>query len=152
MTDTNEVIERPFYTADVVCVRGDEVLLIKRGWPPYEGSWALAGGHCDAGETSRAAAARELFEETGVVAGAAALIPLGVFDDPDRDPRGRYVTVAYLAVVPADTEATAGDDAAAVRWAPLDSPGEDLAFDHALILDAARLHLANHHVSTGAHA
>ena len=69
----------------------------------------------------------------GVRIDASELTLVGIYDDPDRDPRGRYVTAAYLAVVPDDTTATAGDDAAAVHWVRLDAPG-DLAFDHALIV------------------
>ncbi|MFE2045334.1 NUDIX domain-containing protein [Streptomyces sp. NPDC059477] len=137
MTETAP--ETIFYTADVVCVRGDDVLLIERGWPPHQGKLALPGGHVDEGETSREAAVRELLEETGVKVPVDDLVLVGVYDAPGRDPRGRYVSVAYLARVPADTIARAGTDATAVRWAPLNDPGDDLAFDHGLILrDAGR--------------
>ncbi|WP_461712349.1 NUDIX domain-containing protein [Streptomyces sp. DSM 41013] len=139
MTETTPETIR--YTADVVCVRGRDVLLIERGWPPYAGHLALPGGHVDQGETSRAAAARELLEETGVHVDAADLALIGVYDEPDRDPRGRYVTAAYLATVPDDTEARAGDDATAVRWQPLAGPGV-LAFDHGEIVRAALQQLA----------
>ncbi len=128
------------YTADVVAMTpSGEVLLIERGWPPYEGAWALPGGHVDQGETSRAAAARELAEETGVHVPAADLREIGVFDRPDRDPRGRYVTTAYLAVVPAGTPFAAGDDARTARWWPV-SNLPPLAFDHAEILDRITAH------------
>ncbi|MFF0967594.1 NUDIX domain-containing protein [Streptomyces sp. NPDC003703] len=134
---TTEAFETIRYTADVVaCTPDGRVLLIERGWPPFEGAWALPGGHVDPGETSRAAAVRELAEETGVHAEAAGLRQIGTFDRPDRDPRGRYVTCAYLALVPAGTPATAGDDASAARWWPLDAL-PPLAFDHAAILAAA---------------
>lgn len=133
-----ETIENIRYTADVVCIRGGDVLLIERGWPPFQGALACPGGHVDPFETSREAAARELLEETAVRVAPESLTLVGIYDAPNRDPRGRYVTVAYLAVVPADTTATAGDDAAAVRWVPLDAPGNDLAFDHASILADAR--------------
>ncbi|MFH9958986.1 NUDIX domain-containing protein [Streptomyces roseolus] len=126
------------YTADVVAVTDDgRVLLIKRGWDPYEGHWALPGGHVDRGETSLRAAVRELEEETGVRVTEDELRLVGVWDQPDRDPRGRYVTVTYLATVPADTQATAGDDARDARWWPLTDLPERLAFDHADILTAA---------------
>lgn len=134
------------YTADVVCVRGDgEVLLIQRGWPPYKGAWALPGGHVGPGESARSAGARELWEETGVGVDPEDLIEVGVYDDPDRDPRGRYVTVAYAVRVPADTTARAGDDAKATRWARL---GDDLAFDHAVIARDA-LHTLRTHSQSG---
>lgn len=138
MTETFETIR---YTADVVAMTLDgHVLLIERGWPPHQGAWALPGGHVDEGETSLHAAVRELAEETGVHVPAADLRQVGVWDQPDRDPRGRYVTVAYLAAVPTGTPITAGDDAYTARWWPLDDL-PDLAFDHADIVDTARLHL-----------
>ncbi|MGW6247948.1 NUDIX domain-containing protein [Streptomyces roseolus] len=125
------------YTADVVALTEDgRVLLIKRGWDPYEGHWALPGGHVDHGETGLRAAVRELEEETGVRVTEDELRLVGVWDQPDRDPRGRYVTVTYLATVPADTQATAGDDARDARWWPLPGLPERLAFDHADILAA----------------
>ena len=132
-----ESIETIRYTADVVCIRGDHVLTIERRWPPHQGQLALPGGHVDPGETSRVAAARELLEETGVQVSANSLTLVGVYDAPERDPRGRYVTVAYAVTVPADTVTQAGDDAAAVRWVPIDRPG-NLAFDHGQILADAR--------------
>lgn len=140
MTSETETFETVRYTADVVCVRGGAVLLIERGWPPHQGKFALPGGHVDVGETSRAAGARELLEEAGVDVDPDSLVLVGVYDDPGRDPRGRYVTVPYLARVPAGTTARAGDDAAAVRWAPLDQLPADLAFDHQQIL-ADAMHL-----------
>ncbi|NEW76456.1 NUDIX domain-containing protein [Streptomyces rhizosphaericus] len=133
-TETFEIIR---YTADVVAVTPDgDVLLIERGWDPFEGAYALPGGHVDPGETSRQAAARELAEETGVHVKPADLRQIGTFDRPDRDPRGRYVTVAYLAVVPVGTPIVAGDDARTARWWPLQAL-PTLAFDHDEILSAA---------------
>lgn len=124
-------------TADVVCIRDDGfVLLIERGWPPYKGMLALPGGHQDPGETPEAAAVRELVEETGVVAAESDLIGVGSFGAPGRDPRTRYLTDAFAVKVAAGTEATAGDDAAAVRWVPISALG-GLAFDHGEIVAAA---------------
>jgi 8-oxo-dGTP diphosphatase len=132
---------RPMFTVDVVALRYRgrlEVLLIQRRNPPFEGRWALPGGFVDAGEAPEHAAARELQEETGVT--GLDLVPVGVFGQPGRDPRGWTVSAAYLAFAPADTRAAAGDDAADARWHPLaDLP--PLAFDHADILAAARQRL-----------
>ncbi|MFJ2202396.1 NUDIX domain-containing protein [Streptomyces violaceusniger] len=133
-TETWETIS---YTADVVCIRGADVLMIVRGDAPYEGQLALPGGGVNRGEISRVAAARELLEETGVVVDPADLVLVGVYDRPDRDPRGRVVTAAYVVTVPDDTAARAGSDAAAAQWVPLDAPG-DLAFDHGQIVAHAR--------------
>ncbi|WP_435058437.1 NUDIX domain-containing protein [Streptomyces sp. bgisy060] len=134
MTETIDIIR----TADVVVVTGDgRVALIERRWDPYEGQWALPGGHIDdEDESDPAAAARELLEETGVRVAPADLKEIGVFDRPGRDPRGRYVTTAYLVRVPDDTVLTAGDDARTASWWPLTSLPA-LAFDHADILEAA---------------
>ncbi|MFE2498601.1 NUDIX domain-containing protein [Streptomyces scopuliridis] len=131
MSETFETIR---YTADVVVTTTDGyVLLIERGWPPHEGAWALPGGHVDPGETSRAAAARELAEEAGVHAAPGELDQIGVWDAPGRDPRGRYVTVAYHLTVIPGTIVEAGDDATNAQWWPL-SDLPPLAFDHAEIL------------------
>ncbi|NIJ11594.1 8-oxo-dGTP diphosphatase [Saccharomonospora amisosensis] len=142
MTDTRDEVAR--LTADVVLFArtpdtGPRVLLIRRGWPPFEGRWALPGGHVDLGETTEAAAVRELAEETGIRIGTPLALS-GVYADPGRDPRGRYVTVAYTCQVGRVIPAVAADDATAARWFPvtdvLAEPGL-LAFDHhAIVTDA----------------
>jgi 8-oxo-dGTP diphosphatase len=119
---------------------GTHVLLIRRGWPPYEGCWALPGGYLDHGETFAEAAARELTEETGLDS-AGRLVRVGLYDTPDRDPRGRVVSVAYTAVLPDMPVPVAGDDAHDARWVPVSTAlAADLAFDHERIVrDALRL-------------
>jgi 8-oxo-dGTP diphosphatase len=137
--------------ADVVLFETTDhvnVLLIKRGWPPYEGTWALPGGHVDADETFRHAAIRELREETGVV--VQALSQVGIYDDPDRDPRERVVSVAFTAVAPDGTRPTAGDDASGVEWVPVSQviSGEvPIAFDHhKIVCDAYLFAIKSEHV------
>ncbi len=137
---------RPAVTVDIVIVTRDpkpRVLLIRRGQEPFKGSWAIPGGFVEMDEPLDTAAKRELFEETGVRAGD--LVQLHTFGDPKRDPRGRNISVAYLALVDADDlQPRAGDDAAEVDWFSLHRPPQ-LAFDHREILAVARKHLKERH-------
>ncbi len=131
-------------TGDVVAVRTvegrREVLLVRRGRPPFLGDWALPGGFLDPFEPPEDAARRELAEETGL-GWAGDLVPLGAFGREGRDPRGWTVAVAYLAVLEdPDVAVSGGDDADEAAWWPLDEP-PPLAFDHDEILEAARSHL-----------
>ena len=118
-----------------------EVLLIERALAPFEGRWALPGGFIRAGESLEQAALRELEEETGVR--AVYLEQLYTFGDPERDPRGRVVTVAYYALISAEhSQLVASTDARAARWWPV-AKHPRLAFDHDRILDYAVERLRN---------
>lgn len=133
---------RPSVTADVVLVTTEEsprVLLVKRKNEPFAGKWALPGGFIDMAESLEESARRELREETGVE--VKRLEQLHTFGDPGRDPRGRTITVAFLAQVnPTRLKPEAADDAAEVEWHSLLRP-PPLAFDHAKILALARRRL-----------
>ena len=114
------------------------VLLIRRGWDPYAGMLALPGGYVDTGETFQQAALRELAEETGLD-GITRFHQVGIYDRPDRDPRGRVVSVAFTARVDPMPTPTAGDDAREANWLPVDTVLHTrLAFDHDHIVRDAR--------------
>ncbi|MFH9087399.1 NUDIX domain-containing protein [Streptomyces sp. NPDC017673] len=114
------------------------VLLVERGEDPFRGMQALPGGFLNhAGEGILDAAHRELSEETALTAGAVHLEQLGIYGDVGRDPRGRVVSVAHLAIAPGLPEPVAGTDAADAAWVPAESvlSGEArLAFDHRRIV------------------
>lgn len=125
----------PALAADCVALdsRG-RVLLIRRGFPPFKGGYALPGGFVEIGETVEDACRRELMEETGIKAGKLTLI--GIYSNPTRDPRGHTCSVAYLTRV-GRAIPKAGDDAAAAEWIE-DWSKLKLAFDHKQVLTDAR--------------
>ena len=103
----------PTPAVGVVCLRGDQVLLIRRGAPPRRGEWSLPGGRIEPGERAVDAALRELREETGVQARLTGLIDVvdGLFPEAGR----HYVLIDYTAEWIAG-EPIAGDDAADARF------------------------------------
>lgn len=130
---------RPCVSVDSVVFRclkeKTEVLLIKRGNPPYQGMWAFPGGFLEMEETLEDCAHRELFEETGLK--DIELTQLFAFGDVHRDPRCRLITVAYFGFVNDISAAVkGGDDALEARWFDLDHLPA-LAFDHDKILSKA---------------
>jgi len=121
----------PALTADAVILDPAlGVVLIRRGHPPFAGTWALPGGFVEIGESCAAACQREAHEETGLDVDVVALI--GVYSDPNRDPRGHTCSTVFLCKVSGGT-LRAGDDARDVRWFP-DLARVRLAFDHAKVL------------------
>lgn len=107
----------PVPAVGVVCLRGDSVLLIRRGTPPRQGEWSLPGGRIEPGERAVEAALRELREETGVEAAITGLIDVvdGLFPEAGR----HYVLIDYAARW-VSGEPVAGDDALEARFVTLD--------------------------------
>ncbi len=128
-------------TADavVLTIRDDRLhaLVVTRGSEPYKGQLALPGGFVDIDEDLDAAFVRELREETGISVRASQVEQLAAYGRPDRDPRGRTVSVAYLAVLPVLPEPVGADDAEDAAWQPVTwllARRDRLAFDHREIL------------------
>ena len=124
--------ETPKLMVDVIIPSERGVVLIRRGTEPFKGQWALPGGFVEVGETLEEAAYREAAEETGFAVEVARLV--GVYSDPERDPRGHNVSVAFLARVLSGELAAASD---ASEVSVLDPGSVDLAFDHRRIIDDA---------------
>ncbi|MDE5794175.1 MAG: NUDIX hydrolase [Muribaculaceae bacterium] len=124
----------PAVTTDCVIFGFDgeelKVLLIERGIDPYKGHWAFPGGFLNPDESAETGALRELKEETGIE--SAYIEQFHAYSVPDRDPRERVITIAYMALVKIQ-EARGGDDAADAKWFPIGKT-PSLAFDHDLIL------------------
>ena len=106
----------PVPAVGVVCLKGDAVLLIRRGRPPRQGEWSLPGGRIEPGERAVDAALRELREETGVEAEIVALVDVvdGVFPEAGL----HYVLIDYAARW-LSGQPVAGDDAVEARFVPL---------------------------------
>lgn len=125
---------RPAVTADVVAITNEEepkVLLIQRGYEPYKGCWAFPGGFMEMDETTKECAIRELEEETGLRLDN--MVQVGAYSKVDRDPRGRTITIAYLAIVDEQLSVIAQDDAAMAEWFLINNL-PTLAFDHKEIM------------------
>lgn len=136
-----------FVTTDAVIVQAAHVLLVRRGAAPGLGLMALPGGYLGKDEAIEDSMIREVREETRIAVSDSVLrnsivgTPK-VFDDPHRDPRGRFVTHAFLiALNPRQSvgyklpAVKGGDDAEAAMWVPLSEVSRDLMFDdHADII------------------
>jgi 8-oxo-dGTP diphosphatase len=109
------VSAHPIPCAGVVCLRGAEVLLVRRGQAPRKGEWSIPGGRVELGETVAQAALRELKEETGVEAAL-----LGLIDVVDHFSEVRQAVLVDYAARWIRGEPVAGDDAAEARFVPIE--------------------------------
>ena len=128
---------RPAVTGDCIVITKEvdaKVLLIQRADEPYIGCWAFPGGFLNMDETTEQCAIRELEEETGLKVND--VHQIGAYSKVDRDPRGRTITVAYLAIIDNPISVLGQDDAAKAEWWPL-SALPQLAFDHNDIINDA---------------
>ena len=120
----------PKLTVDGIILKNNRILLIKRGNPPFKGKWAFPGGFVEYGEKTEDAVIREVLEETGLDTKIKDL--MGVYSDPNRDPRGHTISVVYLLDV-CGGFLSGADDASEAKFFDLDKLPE-LAFDHEIIV------------------
>jgi ADP-ribose pyrophosphatase YjhB (NUDIX family) len=131
---SNKHTRIPVPAVDLVVRKSGKILLEQRGRPPFEGMHCLPGGHVEYNETVEKAALRELKEETSIDAKLIGI--LGVFSDPNRDPRGQRISTIFVADW-LGGEPIGADDAKSAEWfdeSDLRNPSFSMAFDHALIL------------------
>jgi ADP-ribose pyrophosphatase YjhB (NUDIX family) len=122
----------PVPTVDVILQQESNILLIKRKNDPFKDHLSLPGGFVNEGELVEDAAKRETWEETSLTIEPIEI--LGVYSDPNRDPRGHVLTVVWVAIV-VNGVARANDDSIEVQWVSLnDIDSTRLAFDHKQIL------------------
>lgn len=132
----------PIAAAGIVCFRGEDVLLVRRGAPPLEDAWSLPGGRIEWGERAADAALRELKEETGCTAELIGLIDVvdAVFTRRSNEdtPWGHYVLIDYAARW-TEGEPVAGDDAREARFfTPAELDALDLWSETRRIIETAR--------------
>ena len=107
----------PDLAVGAVVVDHDELLLVRRGRGPAQGTWSVPGGRVQRGETLAEAVTRELREETGLEGVCGPLIGWAELLDPETG--GHFVLLDFEATIVGDGEPVAGDDAAEVEWVPL---------------------------------
>ncbi|MDQ2685920.1 MAG: NUDIX hydrolase [Thermoproteota archaeon] len=128
--------KNPTPTVDIIIQKESKILLIKRKKDPFKNMMALPGGFVNEGETVEEAAKREIREETSLE--IRLLDILGVYSDPNRDPRKHIMTTVFVGEIESskDVEAVAGDDASDVVWLDLESIEKHVfGFDHKKIIN-----------------
>jgi len=121
----------PKLTTDGAIIKNGKILLIKRKNEPFKGKWALPGGFVEYGEKVENAVIREVKEETGLITKIKEIV--GIYSDPNRDPRGHIVTIVFLLEI-ITGKLNAEDDADSVKYFNLNKL-PNLSFDHRIIID-----------------
>lgn len=133
---------RPMVTTDCITLRLHEnklqIALIQRGKEPFKGQWAMPGGFLEMDEIGECGAARELLEETGII--APFVIPTIIADSVYRDPRGRIISLIYFTMVSSETDIFASDDAQDGKWFDIQTLPQ-LASDHCIIIAKSLEHI-----------
>lgn len=125
----------PSLTVDAIIVHEEKIVLIKRLKDPHMNKWALPGGFVEYGETVEVATIREAKEETNLDIKLDELV--GVYSNPERDPRRHTVSIVYKATIIGDV-IQSGSDAKDARFFNIeDAIKMNLAFDHNEILNDA---------------
>lgn len=119
---------------DAIILRNNEILLVKREFPPFKNYWAVPGGFVEANETAEEAVVREAYEESGMKVEVLSLI--GVYSDPERDLKRGTIAIAFL-VRPLSRKIRGSIETNEVKWFKLNKLPK-LAFDHAMIIKDAR--------------
>ena len=125
------IVKSPKLTVDGIIIKDGKILLVKRKNKPFKGKWALPGGFVEYGEKTEDAVAREVLEETGLKTTVDKTI--GVYSDPNRDPRGHTITVVYKLGIKGG-ELKSGDDASDAKFFDVNQLPE-LSFDHDKIIE-----------------
>lgn len=128
---------RPMVTVDILLIAPDtngqfNILLIKRKNEPFKDFWALPGGYVEIDEDLEISATRELAEETGLK--VTKLEQFRAYGTPNRDPRGRTISIVFHSILPFIEKPSAGDDAKSAKWFKLENL-PSLAFDHQQIIE-----------------
>jgi 8-oxo-dGTP diphosphatase len=130
----------PAPAVDFIISKDDnsKILLVRRKNDPFKGMLSIPGGFINEGETAENAMIREAKEETSLVVEPIAI--LGVYSDPQRDPRMHTISVTFITRIVQGSE-NARDDAAALQWINIEDEldgliqSQQIAFDHSKILN-----------------
>jgi len=125
----------PRVTIDAIIMENKKILLVQRGHPPFVDSWALPGGHIELGEIVEDAVLREIKEETNLNVKIDKLF--NVYSEPDRDPRGHYITIVYVCSMKnKNQKVLGGDDAKVAKFFEIEElKNLKIAFDHREIIN-----------------